>query len=233
VQVCLSAQKHLLQIEDTKLKLNPVNRNLNKHTKHAYHPLRIERVVERVDAFYWDASAVPASESSANAESVNGEATDSETDFLGDDSKLYQCDDLTEDRFIKRLPHNWDTRDEDEFSRDHTPTDQTSYFAAVKRLQDLSQRRHELQLKKNTYRALLSSLEAYRQPIESIQPNLVWKEAPLAPELMKTRALAYRVLGRVEERFEDVEVSATEEDEDVIMVDDDKQKVNEVLAAWS
>jgi hypothetical protein len=93
-----------------------------------------------------------------------------------------------------------------------------------------------LQNKLNTYRTLLSLLEPYRKPKENIQPNLVWKDSPLAPELMKTRTLAIRVAGRVGEKFGDVQVPATaESDEDVDMDElqnEGKRKVDRVLDSW-
>jgi hypothetical protein len=64
---------------------------------------------------------------------------------------------------------------------------------------------------------------------------LVWKDSPLAPELARTRTLAIRVAGRVEERFGDVHVPATADDEDVDMEDlqnESKRKVESVLANW-
>ena len=49
------------------------------------------------------------------------------------------------------------------------------------------------------------------------------KDAPLAPELMRTRTLAIRVAGRVGERFGDIQVPATAED------DDEDEDVNEEI----
>jgi hypothetical protein len=96
------------------------------------------------------------------------------------------------------------------------------------------------QNKLNTYRTLLSLLEPFRKPTENIQPNLVWKDSPLAPELAKMRTLAIRVAARVEERFGDVQVPARAEDEDEdeedVDMDDLKNegrtKVNRVLDDW-
>lgn len=75
-------------------------------------------------------------------------------------------------------------------------------------------------------------MEPYRNPKTNVQPNLVWKEAPLAAELARTRTLAIRVAGRVGERFGDVEVPATADDSDVEMEEDGKDKVKKVLASW-
>jgi hypothetical protein len=63
---------------------------------------------------------------------------------------------------------------------------------------------------------------------------LVWREAPLAPELAKTRTLAIRVAGRVSEKYGDVQVPATaEEDTDMSGLEDDgKKKLDKILAGW-
>jgi hypothetical protein len=64
----------------------------------------------------------------------------------------------------------------------------------------------------------------------------VWKDAPLAPELAKTRTLAIRVAARVEEKFGNVQVPSTaEDDEDVDMKaleNEGRRKVDKVLESW-
>jgi hypothetical protein len=92
-----------------------------------------------------------------------------------------------------------------------------------------------MQQKLTTYRTLLALLEPYRKPKKNIQPNLVWNDTPLAPELKKTRTLAIRVAGRVGEKYGQVQVpSSVEEDEDgdVEMGDDGKEKLDKILAGW-
>lgn len=184
----------------------------------------IEHVVEQIDQLYWD-----------SGQREVDEEPDAATDVLDYANTLYRNDDLTQDKHIAKLPTLWDTSSDREA---HTSeVNQDEYLASVSRLQDLSARRQTLQNKLNTYKTLLSLLEPYRKPKESIQPNLVWKESPLAPELAKTRALAIRVAGRVAEKFGDVQVPATAEDEDEdIDVDSlqgaGKRKVGRVLASW-
>lgn len=102
---------------------------------------------------------------------------------------------------------------------------------AVARLQGLSARRLTLQQKLNTYRTLLSLLEPYRDPQENIQPNLVGRDAPLAPELAKTRTLAIRVAGRIGEKYGDI-IDAGEADDVEMVEDDGNTKVKNVLASW-
>jgi hypothetical protein len=179
----------------------------------------MEHVVEQIDKLYWESGTRDIDEEH-----------DASTERSDDAHVIYQNDDLTQDKLIAKLPMLWDT------SADATPrtgdVDQDNYLASVSRLQGLSAQRQTLQNKLNTYKTLLSLLEPYRKPKENIQPNLVWRDSPLAPELMKTRTLAIRVAGRVG-------VPATaevdEEDEDIDMdglQDVGKRKVEKVLASW-
>lgn len=177
--------------------------------------------MEQIDTLYWE----------SGAQQEDNEGADAELDADRDPNVLYREDDLTLDENIAKLPPTWHERGSNITSDD--------YLSSVSHLQDLSAQRLALQNKLNTYRTLLALLEPYRQPKENIQPNLVWKDTPLAPELMKTRTLAIRVAGRMGERFGDVQVAATaqDEDEDVDMAELDstngnRQKVAKVLKEW-
>ena len=204
-----------------------VNRDLKQHSRKVYSRQMIEHVVEQIDQLYWE----------SGSREVDDEH-DTPTEASDDSHVIYQNVDLTQDEHIAKLPMLWDT------SSDSTPrtgnVSQDDYLASVSRLQELSAQRQTLQNKLNTYKTLLSLLEPYRKPKENIQPNLVWKDSPLAPELMKTRTLAIRVAGRVGERLGHIQVPATaeddeEEDEDVDMddlQDVGKRKVESVLASW-
>jgi hypothetical protein len=198
-----------------------VNRDLKQHSRKVYSRQMIEHVVEQIDMLYWESGTRDIDEEN-NAATEIADAT----------NVVYQNDDLTQDENIAKLPTHWDTSAEPASSR----TSQDEYLTSVSRLQDLAARRQMLQNKLNTYRTLLSLLEPYRKPKENIQPNLVWKDSPLAPELMKTRTLAIRVAGRVGEKFGDVQVPATaESDEDVDMDElqnEGKRKVDRVLDSW-
>lgn len=200
-----------------------VNRDLKQHSRKVYSRQMIEHVADQIDQLYWEAGAQSVDEEEDEASA--------EADLVGDSSALYQSDDLTLDSNISKLPATLPSS-----SRD-SEVDHDDYLAAVSRLQALSAQRLALQNRLNTYRTLLSLLEPYRKPTENIQPNLVWKDAPLAPELAKTRSLAIRVAGRVAERFGDVQVPATAEaeDEDVDLgglMDERKRKVDSVLDSW-
>jgi hypothetical protein len=204
--------------------LPTVNRDLKQHSRKVYSRQMIEHVVEQIDILYWE----------SGAHAIDSEL-DAATDIIEDANTLYQSDDLTQDDMIAKLPTTWDTSAEPSSSRDGAIS-QDDYLAAVARLQDLASRRQMLQNKLNSTRTLVSLLGPYRKPKENIQPNLVWKESPLAPELAKMRTLSIRVAARVEERFGDVQVPATAEDEEDVdmedLQDEGKRKVDKVLDSW-
>ena len=182
----------------------------------------IEHVVEQIDTLYWDSGAQPVDDDEEDANTMSDVHEQ-------DANALFQNADLTSDENIAKLPATWHDRDSS------SQVTQDEYLSSVSRLQELSAQRQMLQNKLNTYRTLLSLLEPYRRPKENIQPNLVWKDSPLAPELAKTRTLAIRVAARVEEKFGDVQVPSTAEDEDVDMDglgNNGQRKVDKVLASW-
>lgn len=201
-----------------------VNRDLKQHARTVYSRQRMEHVVEQIDLLYWE----------SGTRDVDAE-TDTGTDATNDTNTVFQSDNLTDDRFIEQLPTHWNTSDEPLSSRSADVT-QDDYLASLSRLQDLAARRQMLQNKANTYRTLLELLEPFRKPKDNIQPNLVWKDSPLTPELAKMRTLAIRVAGRVGEKYGNIQVPATaEEDDDVDMEDlqnEGKRKVDRVLDSW-
>ncbi|KAF1835137.1 hypothetical protein BDW02DRAFT_298007 [Decorospora gaudefroyi] len=215
------AQDGGIELSVMKGVLDKVNRDLKQHARKVYSRQMIEHVVEQIDTLYWD----------SGAQSSSDEDDQAPTDPHEDDaSTLYQNDDLTLDENIAKLPATWPERD--------TAVTRDEYLSSVSRLQSLSAKRQTLQNRLTTYRTLLGLLEPYRSPRETIQPNLLGKDAPLAPELAKMRTLAIRVAARVEERFGHVQVPATadqEEEEDVDMEglgSERKGKVDRVLADW-
>ena len=199
-----------------------VNRELKQHSRRVYSRQMTEHVVEQIDQLYWD----------SGTRDVDDETTDTTTDITEDESTVYLNDDLTQESCIAKLPLRWDASSDPPPSPSAERVDQDDYLSAMTRLQSLSAQRLTLQQKLNTYRTLLALLEPYRKPKTNVQPNLVWKDAPLAAELSRTRTLAIRVAGRVDERFGNIEVPATDEDGDVGMEEDGKDKVKRVLAAW-
>jgi len=206
--------------------LKPVNRDLKQHSRSVYSRQMTEHVVEQIDKYYW----------SSGAREIDAEdAADTATDITDDENTVYQTDDLTQDVHIAKLKPRWDTSsDPQSTSSSNNEVDQDDYLDALTHLQDLSAKRLMLQQKLNTYKTLLTLLEPYNKPKENVQPNLVGKDAPIANELAKTRTLAIRVIGRVGERFGDVLVPGTAEEEgDVEMGGDEgRAKVDRVLASW-
>lgn len=201
----------------------PVNRNLKQHSRKVYSRQMIEHVVEQIDTLYWEAGVLPTS----NEEDADADADPEEESLIP-----CQTDDLTLDSNIAKLPTIWPSA-----AQQSSNIDQDDYLASVSRLQELSAQRQTMQNRLTTYQTLLELLEPYDNPRENIQPNIVWKDAPLAPELAKTRTLAIRVAGRIEEHFANVQVVASvdEELEDVTMDglrDERRNKVDRVLASW-
>ncbi len=185
----------------------------------------MEHVVEQIDELYWE---------SGNSQPDDEDLDTTADDLEDDENTLYQSNDLTLDENIAKLPNTFPPSANDPSS---SAVSQDDYLSSVSKLQSLSAQRQILQNRLTTYRTLLSLLEPYRQPKENVQPNLVWKDAPLAPELAKTRTLAIRVAGRIGEKWGDVQVPATAEDEeeDVNIADihgQGQKKVNDVLENW-
>lgn len=211
-------------IERTVLKgvLDKVNRNLKQHSRKVYSRQMIEHVVEQIDTLYWEAGAHPTDEDDADPDA---DPEDTHT--------LYQSDDLTLDSNIAKLPNLWPGSTQQKSSS----VTQDDYLALVARLQALSAQRQMMQNRLATYQTLLELLEPYDKPRENIQPNLVSRDAPLAPELAKTKTLAIRVAGRLEERIptEQLPGAVDVEDADAEMSglrDERKDKVDRVLAGW-
>ncbi|KAH7385962.1 kinetochore complex Fta4 of Sim4 subunit, or CENP-50-domain-containing protein [Pyrenochaeta sp. MPI-SDFR-AT-0127] len=203
------------------------NRDLKQHSRKVYSRQMIEHVVEQIDTLYWE----------NGAQQTDDEEGDTAADDVEDANTLYQTDDLTLDENIAKLPTVFPSSTF--ASSTYSAEAQDEYLSAVSRLQSLSAHRQTLQNRLTTYNTLLSLLEPYRNPKENIQPNLVWKDAPLAPELAKVRTLAIRVAGRIGERWGDVQVPATAEEDDEEMdvhIDElgseRKKKVDDVLASW-
>lgn len=184
----------------------------------------IEHVVEQIDTLYWESGTKQIDDEEEEEEA------DTEVDLTYNADLPYRSDDLTLDSNIAKLPVVWPGTSQ------APDVNQDTYLDAISRLQDLSSQRLVLQSNLKTTQTLLSLLEPYRKPKENIQPNLVWKDAPLAPELAKTRTLAMRVTGRVGERLGDVQVPSTaDEDGDIDMdglKDGRKKKVDSVLDTW-
>ncbi|KAF1951164.1 hypothetical protein CC80DRAFT_519504 [Byssothecium circinans] len=210
--------------------LDKVNRELKQHSRKVYSRQMTEHVTEQIDKFYLASGA---------REIESDETTEGATDVHDDANTIYRTDDLTQDVNISKLPIRWDTSADAPSSteRDDDEADQDTYLRGMTQLQELSARRLTLRQKLNTYKTLLTLLEPYRKPRENIQPNLVWKDAPLATELGKSRTLAIRVAGRVGEKFDGMEGENGDGMDDVEMemgLDDDggKAKVNKVLDCW-
>ncbi|KAF2005621.1 hypothetical protein P154DRAFT_570913 [Amniculicola lignicola CBS 123094] len=210
-----------------------VDREIRRHAQEVYSRQMMDEVVAKIDEYYWE-----------SAKGVIDAHMDTTVDFDEDEGAVYVTDDLSLDENIAKLPPTWNTSadlpspsEEEEEEEERDPVDEDDYLTAISRLQSLSAQRLTLQQKLTTCRTLLDLLEPFRKPRKNIQPNLVWNDTPLAPELKKTRTLAIRVAGRVGEKYGEGEAqvpSSVEEegDEDVEMGDEGRGRVEKVLGGW-
>ncbi|PVI04658.1 hypothetical protein DM02DRAFT_668862 [Periconia macrospinosa] len=227
------AQEGGVELSVLKGAMDKVNRELKQHSRTVYSRQMTQHVIEQIDKFYWasgsreidaDATTDGATAADDNSSSSDAAATAAHT--------LYETDDLTQDENISKIPFDWPVTAE-ERAQMNDQYNTGTYLSALHYMQELSARRLELQMRLNKYKTLLSLLKPYRNPMQTIQPNLVGRDAPLALELGKTRTLAIRVAGRVGERFADVEVPSTAEDDDMVMGEDPgREKVQKVLESW-
>lgn len=210
-----------IELSVVKGALDKVNRDLKQHSRKVYSRQMMDHIVDQIDQLYWESGVRDVDEDDAD------EAAEE------DSNTVHRDDNLTLDENIAKLPNVWDISADPSSSRD---VDQDDYTAALARLRDLSAQRLALQTKLTTYRTLLDLLEPYRNPKENIQPNLVWRDAPLAPELAKTRTLVIRVAARVGEKLGDVQVPATAEEEDDVdmlaLKGQGQKKLDAILAGW-
>ena len=101
-------------------------------------------------------------------------------------------------------------------------------------------KRQLLQQKLDTYQRLVGLLEPFRDPLISVQPNLATRDGALATELARTRALAARVSGRLNERKKDQTETnrnaanspggAEHDDENMYEDEDEHKKVMSLLS---
>lgn len=93
-----------------------------------------------------------------------------------------------------------------------------------------------LQQKLATYRTLLSLLEPLRKPQKNVQPNLVTRDAPIATELRQVQTLAIRVATRVNDKYRDVQVPASAEDDEMLDAEmkenNGNAKLGALLSTW-
>ena len=127
-----------------------------------------------------------------------------------------KTDDLTNDKVIAQLTEDFSQHEE--------------YLSGITKLRALSERRKQAKRKLQRYRALQTQLAFLKDPQTSIQPNLATRDGPLAQELLKSRALANRVEGRVagtkRSRQADDE---QDQDQDAFLLMEDQEKVKSVL----
>jgi hypothetical protein len=109
--------------------------------------------------------------------------------------------------------------------------EQTAEFTdRVTRLQALDERREALRRKLEQYKQLQKMLEPLKNPQDSVQPNLVTRDGPLADELSKSKALGIRVARGLARRSKRSVPESTSNDEDISIVDE-RDKLATILNA--
>jgi len=98
------------------------------------------------------------------------------------------------------------------------------FTTKIRRLQELRTRRTNLQKKLTALRQFQDFIQPIKDPQNSVQPNLVTRDGPLAEELARSKTLGIRVAGRVA----GLDGEGRDEDEDVVMVDQ-REKVRRIL----
>lgn len=98
----------------------------------------------------------------------------------------------------------------------------------IQNLQELQARRAELRKKFGSYRHLQSMMEPFKNPQNSIQPNLVTRDGPLAEELARSKALGIRVAGRLA-GLQESDGGGDEDGDDLVM--DENERLAAVLAS--
>ncbi|KAF2084631.1 hypothetical protein K490DRAFT_7924, partial [Saccharata proteae CBS 121410] len=167
------------ELPESKVKdaVKEVNRRMRRHNRIVYPSVAIRHVAEQIDNLYWQAGAPEIY---------------LETSGAVDDGVVKTNDDISLDENIAKLPESWQAEDDIE-----AEADAESYVEKYQRLQELSARRAALAEKIARYRHLQHLLKPLKEPNQTVQPNLVTRDAALGSELTKMRTLGLRVAARV------------------------------------
>ncbi|KIW00302.1 hypothetical protein, variant [Verruconis gallopava] len=190
------------ELRDVMLKANQIVR---RHNNAVFDRVAVSNVATQIEQLFWYSSE-------PDDHLAGGE--------LGDDGVLRIGDDLADADNIHKLSTMFD---EDEQS--------TEFAEALALLQDLSEKQQALKRKLERYKRLQRLLEPLENPQQSVQPNLVTRDGPLADELARSKTLGIRVAGGLARRNERGERSSASENGDIDMVDEG-QKVAALLKEY-
>ncbi|KAE9961939.1 hypothetical protein BLS_001092 [Venturia inaequalis] len=180
--------------EEVGIAVKRANDIVRRHNNSVYDGIAIRNLATQIDRLYW--------------KSTNPEDPLYDEDV---DAVSRQGDDFTRDDNIAKLSSM--VEGEEGVSED--------LQLQIQSLQELQLRRAELQKKLSSYRHLQSLMEPFKDPQNSIQPNLVTRDGPLADELAKSKALGIRVAGRLT-GLEELDGRGDDEDDDLMMEEDEK-----------
>ncbi|KIW00301.1 uncharacterized protein PV09_08191 [Verruconis gallopava] len=181
------------------------NQIVRRHNNAVFDRVAVSNVATQIEQLFWYSSE-------PDDHLAGGE--------LGDDGVLRIGDDLADADNIHKLSTMFD---EDEQS--------TEFAEALALLQDLSEKQQALKRKLERYKRLQRLLEPLENPQQSVQPNLVTRDGPLADELARSKTLGIRVAGGLARRNERGERSSASENGDIDMVDEG-QKVAALLKEY-
>ncbi|KAF2102576.1 hypothetical protein NA57DRAFT_25135, partial [Rhizodiscina lignyota] len=162
-----------------------LNRQVRRHNKAAYSSLAIRHVAEQIDKLYWVTGAPILFDD------------DHEATLDGQDPILRIGDDLCSDVSITKLPEDPEELEEISSAR-HQLDNHDRYTVVLEKIKDLSQRRAALQNKVRAYKRLASSLEPFKDPQTTVQPNLVTRDGQLADGVARSSELNIRVGARLD-----------------------------------
>ncbi|KAG2415259.1 hypothetical protein HFD88_006450 [Aspergillus terreus] len=158
--------------------LQKLNASLKQHNRIVYSSQAIQHVAQQIASLYWS-SVIQATRDQNSLERGVPKSVD-----------------LSSHMNIAELPVEL----ADESASDE---ERRRYQKLRERLIGLDQRRQQRQRRLDQLQRLQQLLEPFRNPSDTIQPNLVTRDGDLVQELEKMRMLVARVGGRIHQRKRD------------------------------
>ncbi|TLD28042.1 hypothetical protein E2P81_ATG06388 [Venturia nashicola] len=186
--------------EDVRIAVKRANDIVRRHNSSVYDGIAIRNLATQIDRLYW-------------------QSTTPDDPLYGEDADgvLRQGDDLTRDENIAKVSSMAQEEEEERVSEE--------LQSQIQSLQELQSRRADLYKKLASYRHLQSMMDPFKDPQNSVQPNLATRDGPMADELAKSKALGIRVAGRLA-GLEEADGGGDDDDDDDLMMDE-----NDKLAA--
>ncbi|KAL4809360.1 kinetochore Sim4 complex subunit Fta4 [Aspergillus unguis] len=152
--------------------LQKLNTALKQHNRAIYSSQAIQHVAQQISSLYWS------SVSQASRE------------LTGLEKGVERTVDLSSHPNITQLPGEL-------YDQSASEEEQLRYQRLRERLASLDDQRQQRQRRLDQLRLLQRLLEPFREPQNSVQPNLATRDGELVRELEKMRMLVARVSGRI------------------------------------